>query len=130
MLQEKKSKWVIDSAATHHICNDRKQMKGLRKLRTKESVRVGNGDYVEAEYEGTVKLQIKSKGKVRNFKLSNVLFVPDMKYSLLSIRKASEAGKKVVFDHFGCEIIDPLTGEVVGLARKVGNLYWRMTFLK
>ena len=47
-----------------------------------------------------------------------------MKYNLLSISKASQAGKTIQFAKFGCEIIDPSSGEVLGSANKVGNLYY------
>ena len=118
------SRWVMDSAATNHMCSDRSQMQNLQRLEKVEHVKVGNGDYIEAKFEGSVKLKVKHGKKVRTFKLSNVLFVPDMEYNLLSIPKASQAEKIVKFDKFGCEIIDPSSGEVLGSATKVGNLYY------
>ena len=119
-----KSKWVMDSAATNHMCKDRNEMTNLKRLDKVERVKVGNGDYVEARFKGSVKLKVKHGKKSRTFKLFNVLFVPDMKYNLLSIPKVSEAEKMVQFDKFGCEIKDPSSGEVLGSASKVGNLYY------
>ena len=122
--QEKKSKWVIDSAATEHMCHNRKQIRNLRKLKTKKNVKVGNGSYAKSQYEGTVKMRVRSGNKVRMFKLSNVLYVPELKYNLLSVSMASRAGKKVQFDNDGCEIIDASSSMVVGTGTRVGNLYY------
>ena len=119
-----KSKWVMDSAATNHMCKDRNEMTNLKRLDKVERVKVGNGDYVEARFEGSVKLKVKHGKKLRTLKLFNVLFTPDMKYNLLSIPKVSQAEKIVQFDKFGCEIKDPSSGEVLGSASKVGNLYY------
>ena len=124
VCEKNKSKWVMDSAATNHMCNERKQMQNMKRLEKVERVKLGNGDYVEAKFEGSVKLKIKHEKNVRTFKLANVLFVPDMKYNLLSISKASQAGKTIQFSKLGCEIIDPSSGEVLGSANKVGNLYY------
>ena len=121
---ENKSKWVMDSAATNHMCKDRNEMTNLKRLDNVKRVKVGNGDYVEARFEGSVKLKVKHGKKLRTFKLFNVLFVPGMKYNLLSIPKVSQADKVVQFDKFGCEIKDPSSGEVLGAASKVGNLYY------
>ena len=123
-VHQENNKWVVDSAATYHMSNTRKQIRNLRRLKVKQRVKVGNGQYVEAKYEGTVKLRIRSGRRVRLFKLSNVLYVPELKYNLLSVAKASQAGKKVLFDHHGCEIINASTQEVLGSAMKVGNLYY------
>ena len=122
--KEKKSKWVIDSAATEHMCHNRKQIQNLRKLKTKKNVKVGNGSYARSQFEGTVKMRVRSGNKVRMFKLSNVLYVPELKYNLLSVSMASRAGKKVQFDNNGCEIIDASSSMVVGTGTRVGNLYY------
>ena len=117
-------KWVVDSAATYHMCKNRRQMRNLKRMKVMKRVKVGNGNYVQAKFEGTVKLRIRSGRRTRVFKLSNVLFVPESKYNLLSVAKASQAGKKVQFDQHGCEIIDATTREGLGSGTKAGNLYY------
>ena len=69
-------------------------------------------------------MRVRSGNKVRMFKLSNVLYVPELKYNLLSVSMASRAGKKVQFDNDGCEIIDASSSMVVGTGTRVGNLYY------
>ena len=121
--QESQSKWVVDSAATNHMCKDRNSIRNLKRLKKSKNVKVGNGEYVQAQFEGTVKLKVRSGSKMTVFKLCNVLFVPELKYNLLSVSKASQAKKKVQFDQQGCKIIDMNSEEILGEATRVGNLY-------
>ena len=123
VVPEKKKEWIVDSAATGHMCNNVKLMTNVRKLKQSENIKVGNGDVVEAQAKGTVKLDIHDGNKARKFKLDNVLLAPGLKYNLLSVSRAAEAGKKVEFGRQGCKIIDSKTNETVGTGIKVGNLY-------
>ena len=71
---ESVKKWIVDSAASHHLCNDRKSLKDLIRLRYPKRVKVGNGEFVHAKYKGSVKLTVKAGNKNRKVKLHNVLF--------------------------------------------------------
>ena len=120
-----KDKWIVDSAASSHMCNDVNQFRDLKALKRVKKVKVGNGCFMEAKLEGTVSINLKSRNnKVSKCKLSNVLLVPDMKFNLLSVSKASKKGKKCVFDKHGCKFIDMDTSKVVVTASKIGNLYY------
>ena len=54
--------------------------------------------------------------------LPDVLLVPKLSYSLLSVSKASSAGKITKFDKAGCEILNEQK-KVIAFATRVGNLY-------
>ena len=116
--------WIVDSAATKHLCNDKKSMTEFKKLKDPEQVKVGNGDLVEAKYEGCVKLRVKAGHKTRLVKLQNVLYVPEMKYNLLSVSRSATLDKKVEFVKSGCRIVDDITGETIATASKRGQLYY------
>ena len=121
---EHSNHWVIDSAASHHMCNDSSAMRNLKELDTSQQIKVGNGDIVEAKIEGTVKLEINAGSSTRKFKLQKVLFAPDLKYNLFSVPKATEAGKTIEFGKQGCRIIEKSTRQTIGSGRKRGNLYY------
>ena len=121
--EEIKKKWTLDSAASRHMCNDRRQFQKMKRLDEEVNVKIGDGNTVRANFEGTVKLRIKAINQVRKFKLKNVLFVPDLKYNLLSVSQASESGKSIQFDQNGAQIKDTLTKETVGTATRKGMLY-------
>ncbi len=50
-----------------------------------------------------------------------MLYVPKLSYSLLSVSKASNAGKTTVFDRSGCKILNEQK-KVIAFATRVGNL--------
>ena len=125
MSKDIRNKWVVDSAASRHMCNDRKQFTGrLKRLQKAKEITVGDGSIVRANFEGIVKLRIRAINHVRKFKLKKVLFVPELKYNLLSVSQASESGKNVQFDKSGAQIKDNITQETVGSATKRGQLYY------
>ena len=56
--------------------------------------------------------------------LYNVLYVPELKYNLLSVSKAAKFSKRIVFNKNKCHIVDCSTEETIGSAIKVGELYY------
>lgn len=116
--------WIVDSGATCHMCNDKQLFSELRHLETPQEVTLGDGHGLEATAEGTVTLEtMLPDGITKKCRLENVLLVPNLSYSLLSVSKASEAGKTTKFDNSGCEIRNK-NKEVIGFATRVGNLYY------
>ena len=55
--------------------------------------------------------------------MGEVLYIPSLAYNLLSVPKATEAGKTVTFGETQGEIVDE-EGEVVAIATKTGSLYY------
>ena len=75
---------------------------------------------------GTGAVEVKLKlpgGESKIGRLGEVLYVPTLAYNLLSVAKATEAGKMVKFGETQGEIIDE-EGEVVAMASKTGSLYY------
>ena len=123
-VETKDKSWIVDSASSNHLCNDKNKMSDFKKLKYPEHVRVGNGELMVARYEGCVKLLVKTGRITRKVKLHNVLYVPELKYNLLSVSKSAEKGKKVEFVKSGCKIVDIATGKTVATATKKGQLYY------
>ena len=116
--------WIVDSGATCHMCNDKNLFVDLRHLNTPQQVTLGDGSCLEGPAEGTVKLDsILPGGSTQRCTLENVLFVPKLSYSLLSVSKASEAGKTTKFNKSGCQILNKEKKSVAS-ATRVGNLYY------
>ena len=116
--------WIVDSGATCHMCNDRSLLVNLRPLSIPQEVTLGDGSSLEGPAEGTVKLDaILPSGNTQKCSLENVLFVPKLSYSLLSVSKASECGKTMKFNKSGCQILNQ-RGKTVASATRVGNLYY------
>jgi hypothetical protein len=116
--------WIIDSGATCHMCNDKELFKGLSPLRKPQEVTLGDGRVLGATAEGTVTLKLLlPDGSSQRCNLQNVLYVPKLSYNLLSVSKASEAGKMTKFNSSGCKIVNRHK-KVVAFATRMGNLYY------
>ena len=113
-----------DSGATCHLCNDRDQFDVLSELEKPIDVTVGDGFTLKAMRQGTVKTKIKlPNGKSRKCIFHDVLYVPELSYSLFSVPKATKRGITVSFDDFKCFILDK-DQEVVAEGVKKGSLYY------
>lgn len=116
--------WIVDSGATCHMSNNKELFVELRELSTPQEVTLGDGRSLVGTAEGTVKLEmLLPDGSTKRCRLENVLLVPKLSYSLLSVSKASNAGKITRFDKSGCEILNE-NKEVIAFATRVGNLYF------
>lgn len=76
-------RWIVDSAATSHVCWDRECFTSLRQHR---EMLITAGDPVEAEGIGTVKLSIRGKPH-RTVVLKNVYYAPRVGVNLISVPK-------------------------------------------
>ena len=116
--------WIVDSGATTHMCNNGDEFVEFRYLKPEESrkVRVGDGYTLDAVGKGKVKVCVKSTGgRTVRCELRDVLYVPDLRFNLLSVSKVVKGGKSVKFSETGCEIIKG--SRVVASGRKRGSLY-------
>ena len=119
-----KGDWIIDSGATCHMSNDESFFVEMKKLSVPQNVMLGDGCSLKGIATGNVLLEtLLPDGKTTHCTLSNVLLVPELSYSLLSVSKAASAGKITKFDKRGCEIMNAQK-KVIGFATRVGNLYY------
>lgn len=118
-----KSNWIVDSGATCHMCNEEELFEEISSLEIPQDITVGDGYSVQAIGKGTVTLEMNiSENRNVVCKLSDVLFVPQLSYNLLSVSKGATNGKKFQFEDFKCDIVDAKHG-IIGTATKHGNLY-------
>ena len=112
--------WIIDSRTTCHMYNDEKLFINLRHLNTPQQVTLRDRSSLAGPAEGTVKLKtLLPDGSTQNCRLKNVLFIPKLAYNLLSVSKASEAGKTTKFNKSGCEILNK-EKKIVASATRIG----------
>ena len=103
------------------MCNDELSFTKLKQLQTPQLVTLGDGRSLEGTAEGIVILEtLLPDGRTKKCTLNNVLLVPKLSYSLLSVSKASSKGKTTRFDKKGCEILNEKK-EVIAFATRVGN---------
>ena len=90
-------KWIIDSGATCHMCNDESMFVELQYVKDAQEIQVGDGYKVRAHGKGNIKLKVEvSEGMNKNCMLYDVLYVPDLSFNLVSVAKAVKAGMSVL----------------------------------
>ena len=119
-----KGKWIVDSGATCHMCNDREQFADFRPLPETQEVTLGDGYTLNGSGIRTVKIEtLLPDGNSQHCMLKNVLYVPKLSYNLLSVSKAAEAGNTARFSRTGCDIVNQ-KGKVIAFATRAGSLYY------
>lgn len=123
-LSSTQDNWIVDSGATCHICNNRRSFVEIHPLKKPQLVTLGDGHELSATETGDVTLELLSKdGKTKRCRLHDVLYVPELEYNLLSVTKATEAGKRVKFDSNDCQLLDQ-DDKVVAVGVRRGSLYY------
>ncbi|KAL6337510.1 hypothetical protein AAG906_037103 [Vitis piasezkii] len=108
--------WIIDSGATHHVCNDISLFDSSIAV---QNVRVTlpTGITVPIDRVGSVILS-------KDVKLLNVLFVPTFRYNLLSVSAFTDTlSLSMVFTPDACIIQEPSRGKMIGKGSRKGRLY-------
>ncbi|KAG5884955.1 hypothetical protein JTB14_026553 [Gonioctena quinquepunctata] len=80
--------WCMDSGASEHMCWNENIIK-VKKIR---KVKVGDGNLLNMEGYGTVKLWAFNGTELVKITLSKVLYVPELKFNLFSVGCALEKG--------------------------------------
>lgn len=91
------TEWTLDSVATSHISNDKTLFSELVQIKDK-SMKLANGERVNIMGIGCCSVKfINEHEKTTILKLTNVLYVPDLKSNFISIKKLTNKGYEVHF---------------------------------
>lgn len=120
-IRQQKDVWVIDSGATSHMVNNKDFFKEFHR-NTNGNVRLANGQKAEIKGTGSGVVKfVNGANKDINIKIDNVLFVPNLEVNLLSVRKLTAKGFKVLFKDNVCDIVEGQ--KVRATAKQVAGLY-------
>jgi len=102
-------KWVIDSGASHHMCNDRTSFSMYKKLSPPLGIELGDNNSVTATHYGFVEV-------IQSYQVE-ALHTPTFRLSLLSINQFDLGGHTTIFRHGKFFINSPsscsLAGELI-----------------
>ncbi|KAI6146678.1 hypothetical protein BKA82DRAFT_166976 [Pisolithus tinctorius] len=79
------------------MAHHQKWFTSFRELNPGRPVTLGDSSTIEATGIGTVTLQTKVSGTTNDFILSDVLYVPDFKVTLISVNKLAKSGLSTYF---------------------------------
>lgn len=110
-----------DSGASSHITNNKKIFDSLDES-IKETVYVANGEKVNSIGRGNGTLHyLNYQNDEKQMRITDVMYIPEMKGNLLSVKRLAQKGFEVSFSANRCEI--KRNNEVIAFGDSVGNLY-------
>lgn len=120
-----KNAWFLDSGATDHMCNEIEWFVNYSPFESEVQICIGDGSYITSHGKGDINI-LAFDGKRWNEKyLSNVLYVPDIRFNLFSLGAALDKGIQFKSDKATCRLFK---GEnVVAVGVREERLY-RMKF--
>lgn len=119
-----RTQWILDSGCTRHMTPDKKGLINLRELATPVIVKAAFETETDEENRVEGDARIRSTHG-RTVLLQNVLFVPTIRRSLISVRKLCENGATVEFEHSYCYVYSPgdTSSLILTFALNKENLY-------
>ncbi len=105
-----------DSGASNHMTHDKKlfDQSLFKELSKPIPISLGDDSEIFATGKGTIRLMFKIDEKMKEGAFKDVLYIPDLKVTLLSVsQSACLPHCKVVFDRNMCEYVDKNSGKAI-----------------
>nr|XP_049701711.1 uncharacterized protein LOC110381443 isoform X2 [Helicoverpa armigera] len=119
--QLQKSKWLVDSGATEHMCRDRALFTSFSNTSPKPVI-IGNGAVINAIGYGQITVQVSNGNEWIDTVIDNVLYVPELKTNLFSVNRATDKGYVVVTDDSSCKFYE--SNKICAVAERIGNSFY------
>jgi len=113
--------WIVDFGATQHMTFEQEWFTTYQHISPRR-VFMGDDTILEAIGKGNIKATMQTGGELSHITITQVLHVPKMKNSLMSVSKLIFEGFKVEFNKDGCKVNDARRVVMVE-ARRDKNLY-------
>jgi hypothetical protein len=120
--QARELSWIVDSGCTRHMTYAREAFIDYRLLDEPIQVNIANGACINAVAEGTVSLRTAVEGRMRSVQILNVLHVPLLAGSLISVPHLQDRGIMTRTVKRGMMLLE-LDGRVIGEAKRIGRSY-------
>lgn len=115
-------KWFLDSGASEHMCNEKNVFEKLEELEKPVIIQTAKtGVNLFANKKGRVTALSVVGAEQITITMDDVLYIPELSFNLLSLRRLENTGKKVIF--FGGCVTVECDGEVVATGKQHGQLY-------
>lgn len=95
--------WYMDSGANDHMSHRKEWFVNLKIFKEEISVRVGDGAYIKAHGRGNIHIRTFDGSNWNRNYLSDVLFVPKLKYNLFSVGAAMDKGLEMQSNKTMCK---------------------------
>lgn len=95
--------WIVDSGATEHMSGRREWFKNYHELKVPHSVRIGNGDKIQAVGAGDIDVLVYDGKHWKQKYLANVWYVPELFINLFSQGRCLDKGCVMYTTNEKCE---------------------------
>ncbi|KAE8986412.1 hypothetical protein PR001_g22611, partial [Phytophthora rubi] len=113
-----KTEWLVDSGASSHMTSVRDKFVSMKELKTPVRITIADGKKIDAVAMGTVGLKLMDGTSVT---LSDVLYIPEVEGSLISVAKLAEKDVVAQFSKDKCVF---RYGDATAMeAKRCGNVY-------
>ena len=120
--EPKKSRnWYIDSGCSSHMTHDKSLFSSYTDISNPSSVELGNGNKTPIQGAGTVHVRIKVHGTSKICILTDVYYVSELGYNLMSVPTLDKKGLTITFSDTKCHISKE--GTLLASGSIYGNLY-------
>lgn len=99
-----KDAWYIDSGATSHMCSNVNFFANLKEQYSGQ-IKLAVGDKLKISGIGLCLLKCLLDNQQSKIEVTDVLYVPQLKGNLISVRKLTRKGFKVIFKEETCKIM-------------------------
>ena len=105
--------WYVDTGATLHMTHKKELLENYQEIEPKE-IYLGEDHSIQAVGIGEVKLKMEVEGKINNWRVQNVHYVPRIheKNSHVSVKEKV----RIVIDGPHLEMLDKTSGKTMGKA--------------
>lgn len=120
--EENKGAWILDSGATSHMTSNRNFFTSFNSDEKGHVLLADEGEAVKVDGKGSGIIKYcANNGEVIDVRVDNVLYIPRLSSNLLSVKKLTNNGFKVIFEKDVCSIIKE--GALKVYAKCLNNLY-------
>jgi transposase InsO family protein len=95
--------WFIDSGASKHYTKHKEFLAKYEDVNP-FSINVANGNQIDVVGKGDVILKVNNNGDIRSVLITDVYYVPNMKFNLLSVRQLEKNNARITFENNYCNI--------------------------
>lgn len=98
--------WYMDTGASKHMCCDKRMFKTMHERQVTKKIKIGDGTLLNVRGVGTVIVYAWNGSIFIKTILSDVLYVPDLKFNLFSVGHVMDKGYQLMTNSKRCELLD------------------------
>ena len=114
----KEDMWYLDSGCSNHMYGKKEYFSNLNE-NFRDSVKLGNNSSMAVMGKGNIRLQVNGTTQI----ITEVIYVPELKSNLLSIRQLQEKGNTILFQYGRCRVFHHKRGLIMDTKMSANRMF-------